>query len=127
MNERLKKLRKTLDMTQQEFADRIGTKRNTIAKYETDTNVPSAAVISLICKEFNVNEEWLRTGKGGDDNMFIRPTRNEEMAKLTKILLNEEDDSFKNRLISVLANLTEEQWELLAEIAKKLSNEKADA
>lgn len=125
MNERLKKLRKTLDMTQQEFADKIGIKRNSLANYETGRNTPIDAIVVSICREFNVNEEWLRTGKGGDDNMFIRPTRNEEMAKLTKILLNEEDDSFKNRLISVLANLTEEQWELLAEIAKKLSNEKS--
>lgn len=67
MKERLKQLRKTLDLTQQEFADRIGTKRNTIAKYETNTNMPSAAVISLICREFDVNEEWIRTGEG---NMF---------------------------------------------------------
>lgn len=64
MNERIKKLRKVLDLTQQEFADRIGSKRNTIAKYETNTNIPSAAVISLICREFNVNEEWLRVGIG---------------------------------------------------------------
>lgn len=64
MNERLRKLRRTLDLTQQEFADRIGSKRNTIAKYETEANTPSAAVISLICREFNVNEVWLRTGEG---------------------------------------------------------------
>lgn len=64
MNDRIKKLRKALDLTQQEFADRIGSKRTTIAKYETDTNVPSSAVISLICREFNVSETWLRTGKG---------------------------------------------------------------
>lgn len=71
MKERLKQLRKTLDLTQQEFADRIGTKRNTIAKYETNTNMPSAAVISLICREFDVNEEWLRTGEGEMFNNLI--------------------------------------------------------
>ena len=48
MNERLKRLRKTLDLTQQDFADKIGSKRNTVAKYETGTNVPSTAVISSI-------------------------------------------------------------------------------
>ena len=110
MNERLKKLRKTLDMTQQEFADRIGTKRNTIAKYETDTNVPSAAVISLICKEFNVNEEWLRTGKG---EMFIQLSRNEEIAEFVGQLMSDEDDSFKKRLISGLAALDENGWKVL--------------
>lgn len=64
MNERIKKLRKALDLTQQEFADRIGMKRNTVANYETDRNEPSSSVISLICREFNVSEEWLRTGAG---------------------------------------------------------------
>lgn len=64
MNERIRKLRRNLDLTQQEFADRIGSKRNTIAKYETDASTPSAAVVTLICREFNVNEDWLRTGEG---------------------------------------------------------------
>lgn len=64
MKERIKKLRKYLDMTQQEFAERIGIKRNTIANYETGRNDPVDSVISLICREFNVREEWLRTGEG---------------------------------------------------------------
>lgn len=68
MNERIKELRKKLDLTQQEFADRIGVKRNTVATYEGGRNEPVDAVTSLICKEFNVNENWLRTGSG---TMFI--------------------------------------------------------
>lgn len=64
MNERIKKLRKVLGLTQQEFADKIGMKRNTIANYETDRNEPSNSVISLICKTFNVSEDWLRKGEG---------------------------------------------------------------
>ena len=64
MEERIKKLRKALDLTQQEFADRIGIKRNTIANYESGRNEPIDSVISLICREFNVNEKWLRTGEG---------------------------------------------------------------
>ena len=68
MNERLKKLRKKLGITQQEFADRIGIKRNSFANYETGRNKPIDAIIKSICREFNVNEEWLRTGIG---EMFI--------------------------------------------------------
>ena len=64
MNERIRKLRRTLDLTQKEFGDRIGVKGNTIATYEGGRNEPIDSVISLICREFNVNEEWLRTGKG---------------------------------------------------------------
>ncbi len=120
MRERLKKLRKTLDLTQQEFADRIGSKRNTVAKYETDVNTPSTAVISLICREFNVNEEWLRNGTG---EMFLPTNRYTEIARLTKQLLNEEEDSFKNRFVSMLANLNVEEWELLEHKLKQLYDE----
>ncbi|HBV84180.1 MAG: helix-turn-helix transcriptional regulator [Lachnospiraceae bacterium] len=117
MHERLKQLRKTLDLTQQEFADRIGSKRNTIAKYETETNTPSAAVISLICREFRVNEKWLREGTG---EMFLPIDRNADIAKLTRQLLDEETDSFKNRFISILANLDTHEWELLEKHAREL-------
>lgn len=117
MHERLKKIRKVLNLTQQEFADRIGSKRNTIAKYETETNTPSAAVVSLICREFNINEDWLRNGNG---EMFLPSDRNADIARLTKQLLNEENDSFKNRFVSMLANLTVNEWEFLEKKAKEL-------
>ena len=64
MSERIKRIRKMLDLTQQEFADRIGIKRNTIANYESGRNEPVDSVISLICREYGVNEIWLRTGEG---------------------------------------------------------------
>ena len=106
MSERLKKLRKALDLTQQEFADRLGIKRNTVAQYEIGRNEPIDAVIISICREFDVNEEWLRTGKG---DMFLPLDRNADIARLTKLLLNEESDSFKNRFFSMLANLSVEE------------------
>lgn len=68
VNERIKKLRKALNLTQQEFADRIGIKRGAIANYEIGRNEPADSVCSLICREFNVNEEWLRSGSG---EMFV--------------------------------------------------------
>lgn len=68
VNERIKKLRKALNLTQQEFADRIGIKRGAIANYEIGRNEPADSVCSLICREFGVNEEWLRTGNG---EMFV--------------------------------------------------------
>ncbi len=123
MNERLKKLRKALDMTQQEFADKIGISRGNIGAYEVGKNALSDAVISLICREFNVNEEWLRTGKG---DMFLPLDRNADIARLTKLLLNEESDSFKNRFISMLANLSVEEWEFLERKAMELAEKKQD-
>ena len=64
MNERIRKLRKALDLTQQEFAERIGVKRNTIANYEIGRNEPIDSVLALICREFHASETWLRTGEG---------------------------------------------------------------
>ena len=123
MNERLKKLRKALDITQQEFADRIGIKRNSFANYETGRNTPIDAIIVSICREFDVNEEWLRTGEG---DMFLPLDRNADIARLTKLLLNEESDSFKNRFISMLANLSVEEWEFLERKAMELAEKKQD-
>lgn len=117
MNERLKRLRKTLDLTQLKFAERLGVKRNTVGQWECGINALTDQVIVSICKEFNVNEEWLRNGTG---DMFLPVNRNAEIAKFTKMLLNEESDSFKNRFVSVLANLTVEEWEFLERKAREL-------
>lgn len=64
MNERIKKIRKAAGLTQQEFSERLNIGRGTLANYEVGRNEPIDAVISLICREFNVNEKWLRTGEG---------------------------------------------------------------
>ncbi|WP_191440476.1 helix-turn-helix domain-containing protein [Anaerotruncus colihominis] len=110
MNERIKQIRRLLDLTQQEFADRIKVKRNTVATYELGRSEPSDAAISLICKEFNVNERWLRTGEG---EMFLQMTRDEEIAAFIGGALAKETDSFKKRFISMLARLKESDWEVL--------------
>ncbi len=64
MKDRIRKLRRTLDLTQKQFGDRIGVKGNTIATYELGRNEPIDSVLSLIVREFHVNEQWLRTGEG---------------------------------------------------------------
>lgn len=84
LKERLKKIRKALDLTQQEMADRIGIKRNSYANYEIGRNTPIDAIILSICREFNVNEDWLRTGAGGYENMFAR-TSNISLDKFAKL------------------------------------------
>ena len=61
-------MRKNLDLTQQKFADQIGTTQNNIASYEIGRREPSAAAVNNICKTFNVSEAWLRTGEG---EMFL--------------------------------------------------------
>lgn len=79
MNERIKELRKSLGLTQQEFADKVGVKRNTIAQYETGRNPPIDTVITLICREFRVSETWLRTGEG---EMFLPVDADEELEQI---------------------------------------------
>lgn len=81
MNERLRKLRKNLDMTQQEFGSRISVKGNTVAQWESGRNEPSDSAISLICREFNVNEDWLRTGNG---EMFVKEAPDDEFMRMAK-------------------------------------------
>ena len=117
MNERLKRLRKALDLTQLKFAERLGVKRNTVGQWECGINALTDQVIVSICKEFNVSEDWLRYGTG---DMFLPINRNAEIAKFTKQLLNEESDSFKNRFVSMLANLTVDEWEFLERKAREL-------
>lgn len=63
INERIKKVRKALDLTQREFGEHIGMKQNSIAQVEMGRNT-SDQTIFAICREFNVNEDWLRTGEG---------------------------------------------------------------
>lgn len=90
MKERIKNLRSSLKMTQQKFADRLGLKRQTIAAYEIGNIVPSDSTLLLICKEFNVNEEWLRSGTG---EMFRIIPEEDETAIIVSNLL-EKDNAF---------------------------------
>lgn len=117
MEERLKELRKTLNLTQQEFADKIGVKRNTIAQYESGRNAPIDAVVTLICRTYGVNETWLRTGEG---KMFVSRGRSEAIAQEVNRFMADHPDSFRERLISLLIRLDEKQWEVLEQYARQL-------
>lgn len=64
MKDRIKAIRKEVGLTQTDFGKRIGVKGNTITGYETGLRNPSDAILNSICREFNVNEVWLRTGEG---------------------------------------------------------------
>ena len=107
---RIRKVRRELDLTQQKFADKIGTTANVLTNYETERRNPSSSVINNICKTFNVREEWLRTGDG---EVFVEMSRDEQIATFIGRIQMEDGDSFKKRLIAVLA-----------EMAQKLAGEK---
>lgn len=121
MKDRIKKIRKELDLTQQKFADRIGVQRNTIAMYEMGKTTPSETVLLSICREFNVNEQWLRDGTG---EMLMKQTRDEQIASFIGKVQASADDSFQKRFISMLSALDESEWDVLEKMALMLHNEK---
>ncbi len=96
MNERIKDIRKKEGLSQQKFADKLGIARGNIAAYEVGKNAPSDAVISLICSKFNVNKDWLLTGKG---DMYDVPE--DEVASVVSDLL-EESNPFYDIIISIM-------------------------
>ena len=68
MNERIKILRKTLKLSGEKFGEKLGVKRSAISDLETGRNNLSEQMLLAICREYNVNEKWLRNGEG---EMFI--------------------------------------------------------
>lgn len=108
MNERLKQLRKALNLTQTEFAERLGTVQNTITGYESGRRNPSNPVIAAICREFNVNQEWLVNGTG---EMFA-PESNDELEALAK---KYGYSAAVQVLIEKLVNLSPEQQEAVTD------------
>lgn len=81
MNERIKELRKYLGLSQEDFGSKVGVTRSAVSKLESSDRGVTEQMLILICREFNVNEEWLRTGSGGPDNMFLK-TQADELAEL---------------------------------------------
>lgn len=110
MKDRIKKIRKALGLTQQEFADRLGISRGNIATYETRDGNPGSSVITLICREFNVSEAWLRTGEG---EMFVQRSEADEISVAVERLLSGEPADLKRRMIIALSSLSDEHWTLL--------------
>ena len=121
VNERIKQLRKRLKLTQTEFGEQIGVKGNTITGYEKGIRNPTDAIILSICREFNVDEEWLRTGEG---EMFVIQSNEEEIAAFLGDVLSEEGETYKKQLILALANLSDEGWKGIKEFLDAIIAEK---
>lgn len=118
MKDRIKEIRTSVNKSQTEFAKTISVSRSAICKMESGENYPSEQTISLICKEFNVNEEWLRTGEG---EMFNELDMENELMAWAGRVLSEKDDSFKKRFVKMLMSLDEDEWEFLAKKSMMLA------
>ena len=116
--ERIKEIRKYLDLTMEKFGERLGVGKTAISKLENNERNLTDQMSISICREFNVDETWLRTGEG---DMFEPMSRGETIAQFAGELMKDEDDSFRRRLVEALAQLDEKEWEILEGIAKKLT------
>lgn len=119
LNERINTLISTLGIRKTAVADRLNVSQAFVSQLCTGKTNPSDRTISDICREFNVNEEWLRTGEG---EMFKPKSRNEELFEFVTNAIGE-PTGIQAQLLTVMAQLSVEQWELLDDMAHKLARE----
>ena len=118
MNERIKAIRKhkLVNLSQEAFGQRIGITKAAISKIESGNANPSEQTLLSICREFNVNEEWLRTGNG---EMF-NPMSEDEELDLYVGRISGGADEFKKILIKTLCKLSEDEWDVLKKIISEM-------
>lgn len=116
MKDRIKAIRNSQNMSQTEFAKRLLVSRSAICKMESGENSPSDQTINLICREFNINEDWLRNG--------IEPMEKPRSGKLSYYMSDivAGDDDFIRDLIEVYMELDKTSKDALKEIAKKMAD-----
>lgn len=119
LNKRIDQLILSLGIRKTAFADRINVSQAFVSQLCTGVKQPSDRTIADICREFNVNETWIRTGDG---EMFLQRSRDEELAAFFGGVLSGEP-GFKSRFLAVLSRLNEDEWKLLEQMADKLTEE----
>lgn len=119
MNERIKKLRKILGLSQEAFAERIGLKGSAVSHLENGRRNITSQNINAICREFNVSEEWLLTGSG---DMFEEMSRAEKAAQIVGAALGSDDDFILNTFIA-LGQLSPAEWELIKKFVDKIKGD----
>lgn len=124
MNDRLKAIRREAKLSQADFGAKLNVGQNYVYMMEAGKKPVTSRMISDICREFHVNEEWLRTGKG---EMHTALTKELEIAQITASLLRMSEDSEQYKFITSLSNLlirmSEQQLREFLVIAKDLLNQ----
>lgn len=121
--ERVNAVRRSKKMTMEQFGEQIGVQKSAISKIEKDKVNLSEQTIKSICREFNVNEDWLRTGAGGPENMFIP----EDMRYLNTVgKLGNEQNDFKKFCINMLMDLPDKYWDYIYNEFKKFEKNKEE-
>ena len=125
MNERIYRIRKAAGLTQEEFGARIGgLSRNYVWMMEKGERIPSDRTISDICREFGINEQWLR---GGEGEMLQPRSRNEVLFEFAARVAEGDPHSIQAQLLTVMARLTDAQWEVLAQVARQFAAQAGEA
>lgn len=114
---RIDELITSLKIKKVRFAERLGIDQSYVTQLTSGRRNPSDLLIGAICREFNVNEKWLRTGEG---EMFLQQTRDEEISSFLNELLAEESTDFRLRLITALCRLSPQQWDALEAVSLNL-------
>lgn len=116
MKNRIKELRKSKNLSQTDFANQINVSQNMITRYENGLTIPPDRAIADICREFNVNEKWLRFGTG---EMFKEMTEQDLIKQKIDNQLKDGDEFTKNVLYQI-ASLTPEEWKAIEEFIYKI-------
>lgn len=120
VGERIKEIRKSLGLSMDKFAAPLGISRVAIGRIESGDLNPSKQTILMICREFGINEEWLRNGQG---DMKAVLSREEAIADIMNKILAEEPKSFRMTLIKYVSHMSSEQLELLEKMVRELYEE----
>lgn len=100
------------------FAQRLGLSQSYVSNVALGTKTPSDRTIADICREFNVSEQWLRTGEG---EMFVLPDADTELANFCADVLSGVAPPLVRELVALLADLTDEEVAVLSRIRERIS------
>lgn len=118
MESRIKYIRKKTGLTQTAFGERIGVKGNTITNYENGLRKPTDAVVLSICREFRVNEEWLRYG---NEPIYL-PQEDEDAAFVSELLFDSDNELYSiiKAIMKTYNELGEKEKKVLESFARDL-------
>ena len=116
MEERFKEIRRLLGITQAEFGKGINISQNYVWMIEKGERIPSDRMIADICRVYNVNEDWLRDGKG---DPFMQLSREETIAEYVGRINGGNITAIDESIIKFMAETPVEEWETLASALRR--------
>lgn len=124
MNSRIKEVRKAKGLSQAAFGAPFGANRDMINNVENGRAAVSDIMVASICRTYDVNERWLRTGEG---EMFIQVSRDQEIMDFVADTMQDDEDNFRRRFLLALSRLPEERWADIEAFARQITAENKEA